>query len=320
MNSRKMLFTMICFAGLWSCNENLQFRAKIESTEITKAVETPLTQDPDIPIPVIPPSPQLTKSSGACASDSSTNLTSCLKCQVPDVPPQEPPMSEKAKSLYGIMTKACHYLAQKSPKTYSYLDDKKFLIYLNRCSATSYPDTKLSALQQSVITDLNNENTDTLRKKMFGGLWYQPPYSTAFETYFGLEVGEAVALLCQEQLPLQGRLLDAGYWQSEDRWNYQLPPEYVTANQYRSELIRCMSQSVHFPWTPGPEASPKKCKFEVIEGVVNEDYKSELKKWLQNEWKIGIENTKHGLCQEMKDISDVANLQGDLKSVAYYCE
>ncbi|MBC7456889.1 MAG: hypothetical protein H7235_01330, partial [Bdellovibrionaceae bacterium] len=67
--------------------------------------------NPPIPIdPVIPglplPSNSFKVSSGACANDSSTQLLSCLKCDVPQVT-QAPQLSAKAQALLDTMTLAC---------------------------------------------------------------------------------------------------------------------------------------------------------------------------------------------------------------------
>lgn len=309
--------------GLWSCNQNLVFSSAIES-------QRAIDKTPDSPTPAPPsqdqtsnptlPTPSLTKSNGTCSADGSTQLTSCMKCDIPANPPQQPPLSNKAKSLYGIMTKACAFLAQKYPQNYHPLPEKKVLEYLNRCTTSDYVDSNMSNMQQSVVTALNDETSDSLRQKMFGGLWYQPPYSTAFETYFGLEVQEAAAVFCQGHLPLNGKLVDIGYWQSPDPDHYQLPAEYVAANVFRNQLKGCISTSLNQPWQPAPVPPQKKCKFELIEGQVNEEYRAELTRWLSQGWKIGLEKKDSALCQSLGSATDITKIHGHTKAVAYICE
>ena len=152
----------------------------------------------EVPIDAPPIDPIANKSfvlsNGVCNQDSSTSVVPCLKCDVPLVK-KVSQLSAKAQALADSMFLACQ-ISNKSDQT-NYRPTKEEIINkINRGSEDLYPETIRTAQMELVIQGLTNTSDHSLQKKMFGGLWYQPPYSTAFETYFGLTVQEAKSTFC----------------------------------------------------------------------------------------------------------------------------
>lgn len=307
------VFSKLCLAScilpsLWSCNQNIHFKQDEQGSPVVHNVVPVVPQDPDV----------YKKTNGDCAPDSSTQLLSCLKCNVPSVPAQEPQLSQKGQYLLDIMTLSCQVPNGSDPKNYKAPTRAQLLSLLNRCSPSLYKDTVASSSQQSVIDQLLSP-TGELRKKMFGGLWYKPPYSDRFETFFGLEVSEVRAMLCYDQGIVRGTLYDIGYYENFSS-NYHMPPEYVKGNLIRDDLKNCAALSLSDPWKPTAQDKPKKCRYETITGVPGVPISDQIHLWLGNKWTIGAEDVQNGLCVSIKSMEDLNAISGMMTAVAYVCE
>ena len=255
-----------------------------EVPEVPEAPEVPEVTQPEEPV-VTPP--VYTRTSGACAADSSTSVTSCMKCDVPAVPPQEPPMSLKARQLMASMTQACGIRNSNYGSSYTAPVRADHLAKLNRCTAALYKDSTATAGQSSTVSQLMAGNSSLLNK-MFGGTWHQPPYSDHFKTYFGIEVYDAAKLFCMQNtssFPNFVYPVDYADQVNNDPF-YKLPQEYVLANQYREGLRTCLAESMRNPWTPGPDAAAKTCSFETLTGESGATINTQVSEWLQKDTKL----------------------------------
>lgn len=273
--------------------------------------------EPDYPIdPVLPPPtpppvvdpppvvvPQPVQKAGTCADDSSTTLLSCLKCEVPMNPPAPPQFSEKGKSLIDIMAIGCAVPFKNAPKGYVPPTKDELIYRLSRLSPTLYPDSQMTDMQKYVVTGLKNDFV--FQQKIFAGLWHHPPYTDAFETYFGVSIAEAIYQFCyqspeanftpNDSTPLQSKeYLDCTI---EANFNCKEKPEYITGNIYRNQLRNAMKQSIHNPFIPPTPTPSKKCTWESFDGDYDLGGESVLTKWLTSGYKIGIEiNSLIGRC------------------------
>lgn len=306
----KFIIYGLGMTNLWSCNQDLRF-----SGESSSGGNSPLVVIPTTPPTVIP----IAKSQGTCAADSSSDLTSCLKCVVPPLPPQAPQLSAKAQALLDIMTLSCEVTNKSDPSGYVAPNRATLLAKINRCSPTLYPDSTLDSGQQSVVENLRG-SSDILRKKMFGKLWYNPPYSNSFETYFGLEIREVRDLFCYQTGGLVGPLLDAGYYTAPDPWSYKPPQEYVAANVYRTQLNNCLRESFVRPWVAPAQRTPPVCRFESISGESGLEIQEQIRSWLARGWKVSGEASSQGLCLSITSGEELKNVQGLVKAAAYHCE
>lgn len=279
--------------------------------------------DPVTP-PIVVPDPVFTKTQGACAADSSTSVVSCLKCEIPALPPVEPPMSLKARQLMTIMTAVCPLNNAATGNKYvtPTLDTHK--AKLNRCSPLVYADSTPDAGQNDVVQRLLN-NDILLQKKMFTGLWYQPPYSDYFETYFGLEVGEAIKVFCMQSTEtLSGWLVPSMTMANPYGPVYEagdaLPAMYITANGYRDGLSACMPQSKYNPWKPSAPPVAKTCTYETLSGDAGDKVNAQVSAWLTAGYTIGADLKSQGICSSVKSLNDIQSYQGPITVGAYICK
>lgn len=270
---------------LFSCNQNLQF--SITSVGAPPNSENSQQRPPSALDPI-------EKIQGVCQSDGSTVLLSCQNCPAVEVSEVHPPLSHKASELLEIMTLACQIKNKSDPSGYSPPTQEQILEQLNRCSTELYQDSLKTKAQESVVAGLLSDSSQ-LRQKMFGGLWYQPPYSDAFETYFGIEVKEARYWLCYQKQKPQGLLYDITYYQIPDRNQYKMPAAYQVANTYRAGLKSCSQLSVDNPWTPEPISPGKPCEYETVSGRWDVAIELQLQEWLANGWKVGAETANQCL-------------------------
>ena len=158
----------------------------------TTQTKNDIPVDPEVPPPTVGYGFKL--SNGQCNSDSSTQLLSCSKCEVPQIK-LEPQLSKKAQALLDVMLLSCS-VSNKSDLNAVRPTREMLLNKLNQASQINYPETTRTADMELLIKGLTNTADSSLRNKMFGGLWYQPPYSNTFEQYFGLSVVEAKSTFC----------------------------------------------------------------------------------------------------------------------------
>ena len=279
-----------------SC-QRMQFVPVSQNTQASLALpEDPVT--PPVVIPVTPPAPkpQPVFSNGACAADSSTVLTSCQKCNVPLNPPAAPQFSKKGQSLIDVMSLACSINNKSAPKNYVAPTKAELIQRLNRLSPALYPDSAMTTLQFNTIEGLKTDSA--LQQKMFGGLWYQPPYSDAFETYFGLEIGEVVYQLCYQSpsstftpynttLLQSKQMIDCSYGPSSSPCKEL--PAYIAGNVYRNDLRAGMIESIQNPYVAPKPTPSKTCAWEKFEGLYELGGAEQIGKWLVSSQKISMD-------------------------------
>ncbi|MCX7979333.1 MAG: hypothetical protein N2578_10055, partial [Bdellovibrionaceae bacterium] len=240
-------------------------------------------------------------------------LTSCSRCLVPPAPSVNPPLSQKASDLLEIMSAGCQIRNKSDPPGYRPPTRDQILSQLNRCGDLAYPDTPQSADQARLIK--NMQGSLAWQKKMFGGLWYQPPFTEQFETHFGLENKEARYLFCYGW-DIPETLYPTDYYQTEDPFNYRMPPAYVAANRYRSQLRACRLESLRNPWRP-PPVQTKKCEFEVWEGELSRETFKQAEAWLKEGLTVQMENGKS--CGQLKEISALESVDGKIRLAIQRC-
>lgn len=321
-------------AALFSC-QRMQFAPVSEDIQTSLAIpvdpiipEPPVIPPPPVVVPVVVPKPLPVLSNGACADDSSTTLTSCQKCNVPLNPPLPPQFSQKGQSLIDVMALGCSIPNKSAPKNYVPPTKAQLISRLNRLSPVFYPDSAMSALQVSTIEGL--KVSQSLQEKMFGGLWYQPPYSDAFETYFGLEVKEAVYQLCYQSTEatftpdntslLQSKaMLDCTYNQG---FGCKESPAYIAGNVYRNQLRSGMIESIQNPYVSPKPTPSKKCSWEKFDGLYELGGAEQIAKWLVTSQKISMEaKGAGGRCSLVNSLpagSDVPT--GEVVMSAYICK
>lgn len=320
LQTPKLLTAVVAVSLFVGCSK-MQF-TDVSSSISGKTSIIPI-DNPPIPVdpgtPVVVPTKTSKLSSGACASDSSTQLLSCLKCDVPQVT-GAPQLSAKAQALLDIMTLSCG-ITNKSDLTAFRPTRNMILNKLNQASQTNYPESPRTALIEMTVQGLTNLNDSSLRQKMFGGLWYQPPYSDAFETYFGITSSEAKSTFCWNGGVMNGAITDpvgvySLQWvqcQSGDSFSCQERPEYIQAQVFRTQLQKSLSLGVTNPYsapTPDPQ---KSCRWDKFEGNDLIAAKQQLKLWKSQGRKVSMNVKKNnaGLCSDATEnnITEGSNVE-----------
>src|SRR3989344_7899378 len=283
-------------------------------------------------VPVVEPSepsPEVTYgyklSNGECASDSSTQLLSCSKCEVPQVVPV-PQLSAKAQALLDIMALSCD-VPNKSDQSNFRPTRAMILNKLNRASPENYPETHRTPAIELMVQGLTNPEDDSLRKKMFGGLWYQPPYSNSFEVYFGITVQEAKGTFCWNGDKMDGVISNRTGIYSVEWLNCQYEssrcdekPEWILGFGHRAQLEKSLELGVTNPYTPPTPEVQKKCFWDKFEGSDLIAAKLQLKKWKSEGRKVSMSVKKNGVGQ-CGDASDTNITEGSIVEMATYrCE
>lgn len=302
-NQTLMLSAAFVAISLMSGCNKTEF-AKVAESSLAKT-EIPIDLPPSAPVsPVVPPTFSSKVSNGICATDSSTQVLSCLKCDVPQVV-QKPQLSKKAQALLDTMALACGIKNKSDHNNFRPTVDM-LLNKLNQASEKNYPDSKRTALMEMVIQGLTNPNDNSLRKKMFGGLWYQPPYSDAFEQYFGLTSSEAKSTFCWNGDIMNGVVTDpVGVYSLEwaqcqsasGPFGCVEKPEYIKAQFYRTQLSKSLSLGVTNPYT-APSPDPQKvCHWDKFEGDDLVAAKRQLKQWKSEGRKVSMSIRKNNIGQ-----------------------
>lgn len=300
--------------------------------EFAKIPEIPqqkaeIPKDSPLEIPPVIAQKTFTLSNGACASDSSTQILSCLKCDVPQIK-RVPQLSVKGQALLDVMTLACG-IANKSDHNNFRPSREMILNKLNQASETNYPDSKRTASMELVIQGLTNPNDSSLRQKMFGGLWYQPPYSDAFELYFGLTSSEAKSTFCWNGDVMNGKITDQVGVYSKEWINCQTSgssfpcvdtPAYNTAQTYRSQLQASLKLGVTNPFSAPTPDLQKSCHWEKFAGDDLIAAKQQLKLWKSQGRKVSmsVKKSNIGLCSDAAEnnITEGSNVE----MATYKCE
>ncbi len=281
--------------------------------------EPPLV-DPDTGLPI-----NLKYTYGECTTIG-VDVLSCLNCKV-KTEITEPDLSEKAKQLLMVMNSACKIKNKSDPQGKPAADSAAIFKYLSQANQARYPDSLTSASQANLLKELSNEKS-SMYKKLFGGLWYQPPYSDDFETYFGIATQEAKSLFCFQTppssfgltsyLPLQSKVyIDCLYGSSSFSCNEI--PSYVEANKIRGQLQQAINYSLKNPFEAGQPTPINKCFWEKVEGEYNQEMEDILVSWINKAYKISVYlDNSHPQCGTFKELS--SELNGRVIIGAYICD
>lgn len=338
--TKLILLTAMC--GLLACNkvnfsqlpeETQQAAALPPIVQDTNPIVAPVVVTPPVVIPpvvVVEPPPVVTPpvaklSSGDCADNSGTQLLSCLKCEAPPVPVVRQ-FSEKGLALIDGLALGCSVRNGSDPIGYVPPTREQLVARLNRASPTLYPDSTMSTIQNSVISGLVSATDDTMRKRIFGGLFYRPPYSDAFETYFGLSVAEARYAFCYDNpssnftMSNSTSLVSKAYMDCTfGAGNCKESPEYVLANVFRNQLRNTMKQSISSPYVAPAPTPAKKCKWEKYEGDYDSIAQNKIRQWLSNNYSVGMTiDTLAGRCESVTGVD--STLRGQVVISGYICQ
>lgn len=320
--NQRLIFLVLAIIAMSACS-----KTSFSDVSTVAAAKADIPLDPPVVPPVVSPPVFASKlSNGACNSDSSTSVLSCLKCNVPVNPPPSPQLSVKAQALVDAMFLACQ-VSNKSDKN-PFKPTKEMLIKkLNRGSEADYPETKRTAMMSLVIAGLTNPTDNSLRKKMFAELYYQPPYSDAFETYFGLTVQEAKSTFCWdgniETPDITGVSGLYSYEWAQCQSNgfshtCQELPEYVVAQRYRSQLELVLKKSIFQPYVPPVALPEKKCSWDKFEGDDIVAAIKQYRKWKSEGRKLSLEFKKADGVSQCGDADENNLKQGYSVAIASY--
>ncbi|MGE0764283.1 MAG: hypothetical protein AB7N80_13460 [Bdellovibrionales bacterium] len=290
----------------------------------------PVTPPPVEPPPVVLPPPvvvipPLETLDLACPTgrNGSGALTSCLSCPAPVV---EPDLSSKAKRLLDTMERACQVPNRGAPEGYVAPTRAELMHRLRACSPQIYPDTVLTPEETGVIPPLASGDAALLRR-MFGGLWYQPPYSDAFDHYFGLGVEEAVPLFCYKtKTALTGELWSREMWDWSLRgfvweWPRDLQALHAYYQHVRSGLVKCLDQEGSGGPTGainnGSMPQAPTCTVKAYRGVNRAELRSRTAELLASGHTVSLESSM--ACMIMKD-GVIADGTDSLNLVGLKCE
>lgn len=320
----KIIFTLSLTLAITACDNKVNFSSGSSDSpsnspqQISPVVEPPAPTPPAVVEPP-PADPVYESAKGHCSSDSSTAVVSCLTCDVPMVAPPPPQLSRKGRELLEAVHSQCQVKNKTDSKGYVPPSKEELLDRLQQCSPTLYPDTAFQASEENTISRLMAQEP-WLIKKMFSGLYYQPPYSDDFASYFGLEVGEARHMFCYgEMAGVSGQMYPIEYWQSEDRFSFVMPPRWAKANQIRETLIRCMQESLTTPYVPPTPDPGYECDFETMKGPSGPKIREKIAKLLRDGYKVGFENSNQGICGQVVSEEDLNHTDGDIKIGAFRC-
>lgn len=320
----KLLVSIVAVSLLAACSKT-DFSAIATGQ---KGQDIPVDPVDPVTPPPVPVGPSYKLSNGACKSDSSTQVLSCLKCDVPQVV-VKPQLSAKAQALHDIMLLSCQ-VPNKSDLTNFRPTEAMILNKLNQASEKNYPETARTSMMALVVQGLTNPNDSSLRKKMFGGLWYQPPYSDAFETYFGITVQEAKSTFCWDGDKMTGGItgisgliskdyLDCQY--TDSPFNCKEKPEYIAAYGYRNQLENTLKLGVTNPYTAPTPDPQKKCSWDKFVGNDIVAAKQQLKAWKAQGRKVSMSVKNSDGAGQCGDAVESNIKQGSTVELATYkCE
>lgn len=243
-------------------------------------------------------------------------------------PPVPPQFSEKGQALLDVMAIGCSVPNKSTPKGYVAPTKEQLIERMSKLSPTFYPDSKMSAAQKEVIASLRND--PAMQQKMFGGRWYTPPYSDAFETYFGATVAELVYQICYQSPEANFSPGSTSELHSIDYMNCvgmgggncKEKSDYVAANGYRENLQDAMTESIRNPYVAPPLTPAKNCNWESFEGNYDQGAKEVLARWLVSGFKVGIEvGSLAGRCEAVTKLpSGAQEPRGHVKISGYVCK
>lgn len=261
--------------------------------------------------------------SGTCASDGSTQVLSCLSCAVPTVTTTTSQLSLKAQQLLAAMTYACQIPNGSYPAGYVAPTQAQLLAKINRCSPTLYPDTTPTSTQSTLINNLTSNNSATMQT-MWSGLWYQPPQSDDFATYFGLQTSEAAYLFCMGAIQDIGdsTMYPDNYNAATAGFNYQMPAAYVQANTIRQNLYNCVADSILDPNTSADTTTTtaKTCTWNTLQGTNGDTMVNQAASWLSSGATVAADIPDPGLCEAITSVNQLTGIEGSYTLGSYSCQ
>ncbi len=303
------------------CND-VQFQ---DLNEPLKKAEAPSDefQTPQLPVAEGP-----AHKTGVCSEDQ--KISGCLKC--PGLTPTVPisPQLTKAEKLADIISRGCLINNASDPKNVKIPSKDELVKRLQACTAEVYPETALNLEESLTLNDLLDPNNASFHNKIFKSLYYQPPYTDHFESYFGLETQEARKVLCFNTENLLGDLVTTEYAKeclySEDNCrsflgNKEKYERWDRANQIRKQLQSCLDKPYQPPQTRPTSSTPnnKQCKVETFEGHVSQGGTHFLTHLFLKGYKVSIETEES--CEIVDSISDdLLENHSRVRISAYKCE
>lgn len=286
----------------------------------------PVVDPPVLPPPVVVDPPPIKEFNATCPAglDGKGLITSCLSCPAPIT---KPDLSGKAKRLLDTMDRACRISNKSQPKNYVPPTREDLIKRLQACSPEIYPDTVLTKEEEAVIPKIATGDA-ALLDRMFSGLWYQPPYSDAFDRYFGLGVNEAVPVLCYKTQPrLEGELWSREMWEASERygfvfnWPKDLQQQHAYYQQVRSGLKACLDKigqgGPSGDISNGDMVLQPKCAVKGYTSTSTAELKSRAAELLKAGYTVSLESSV--ACLIVKDAS-LADGQGALTLAGLKCE
>jgi hypothetical protein len=301
VSKKLFLITAITMIG---CGPNYKFSSSFNSPS-NSSISDPVT------VPVVQEIP-LSQENGTCSY--SQSLLSCMTCPAKPAPV---PLT-KAQQLAQIMYLACQVPNKSAPAGYVPPTYDHIYNRLDSCTKDIYPQGIPTQNQQTTVDNLLG-SSNSLRQKMFGGLWYQPPYSDYFETYFGVGVAEAVYSFCYQDSAITGILATKAYIDSM-YGSSNLPigwyKEFVDANIIRDELKSCIDQPGTAP-LPGQPAGLV-CEYKIFKGNNIKEALAHVQELLKNGYTLSVE--ANNTCVSIQKPSDAAFLEGNIVMAAMRCK
>lgn len=311
-----VVLTLVALFFLSACMNEYRFR--IQDTGENSSAPVPdnneVNHNPDVGSPkpdepIIDPDQPLfpvTYKIGDCTKES-VDVLPCLSCQITQKP-IEIPLSIKGSQLLEIMDLGCQILNKSDPAGYKPPSRQSLLKFLNRADSINYPDSAATARQKVSLSKWLANDKNHL-SKLFGGLWYQPPYSEDFETYFGLEPKEARYFFCYQDpasafsaytiIPLYSAnysrcLFDGGPAGCRESANY------IAANQYRKQLVNSLYQGIYDPYNTQELVPANKCFWESMSGHYNAEMETKLIDWKNKGYEMAVYfETDHPRCEKL---------------------
>lgn len=296
-------------------------------------VNAKLELPPELIIPLDPGSapppadtmPDPLRKAGACADQQA--VSSCGVCVVPVDPPPVPVISTKAQKLARIMEMSCQIYNKSYAKPYVVPTHDQIYEHVLACTAELYPETPVTNAQSSMLTTLLDPSNDSLRQRMFKGIWYQPPYTDDFADYFGLENRDAAYVFCLNQ-NISGPLMTMEYvnavYGDYEGWlrNPAAQARWEKAQTQRAQLLSCLNQpgtAVPAPTTPTP--STHSCEYKSFDGFYDLGGRDEIQGYLALGYKVSIETgTANKSCQQVSEIPAAGAYTGIVHIAGFKCK
>ncbi len=267
--------------------------------------------DPVVPptLPEIPFVDAPAHKTGVCSTDQ--KISSCLQCPGLSIPTPPPPPLTKAAKLADIISRGCLIPNSSDPINKIIPSKQEILNRLQSCTSEIYPETSLTTSEKQTIEDLLDPANVSFQNKIFKGLYYQPPFTDHFETYFGIETQAARQLLCFNTGSIAGDLITSEYASEclysddncaafkSDKVKYS---RWLAANQIRKELQSCLDKPYNSPVAQPAPPPAKQCQIESFEGHISQGGVELLYHLVQNGYTISVETDDQ--CQVVNNVTD----------------